>query len=94
MDDRDRAAIEPVAREIEIRPEAGFEAQDFLVKVAGRIEIVGLDRDMVQRVDRNGGVSSAVGSPERKYISISRSRLQPPATPDADPVLASAGRQC
>ena len=93
MDDRDRAAIEPVAREIEVRPEADFEAQDFLIEVAGRIEIVGLDRDMMQRVDRHGGVSlEPVGRPGGKYI---RYFAAAPATVDSDGCrsgLASAER--
>src|SRR4051794_11572901 len=58
MDDGDRTAIEPVAREVEVRPEADFKTQNFLIKVAGRIEIVGFYRDMMQCVDRHGSASS------------------------------------
>ena len=36
MDDRDRAAIEPVAREVEVRPEPDFKAENLLIEVASR----------------------------------------------------------
>src|SRR5258706_12944463 len=59
MHHRHLAAIEPIAREIEIRPEPLFEPQDVAVEIARRFQIVGLYRDMVQYIDPHGGLLRA-----------------------------------
>src|SRR5262249_22134300 len=57
--DRHIAAIEPISREFEIRPEADLEPQHIAIEIAGRFEIVGLDRDMVQYIDPHGSLHRA-----------------------------------
>src|SRR3954454_1242967 len=92
MHDRDVAAIEPIAREIEVRAETDFEPEDVAIKVAGRFEIVGLDSHMVQGVERHGVPPSRSVEPSETIRQDPRKRVFAEA-PRTRPVLSSKSAQ-
>src|SRR5438132_7528907 len=63
VDDRHVAAIEPVAREGEIRAKPLLQPKHIPIEIARRFEIVGLYRDMVQYIDPHGGLLRRSPSP-------------------------------
>ena len=48
MHDWNIPAIEPIAREVQVRSEANLETENIPIEVARRIEIVGLDSDVME----------------------------------------------
>jgi hypothetical protein len=53
---RNVAAVEPVTGEVEIRTEAYPEAEYVPVEITSRLEVVGLNRNVVKCIERHRGI--------------------------------------